>query len=89
MMLGASESTVSSSSSCRENATSCPVAGLRTVKSIKGIAGGGGGAGMFMVPGTDISGKGGWVWAAAGKDGSRPNSAAQKTASVTRRITVP
>jgi hypothetical protein len=38
MMLGARDRTVSNRRSCIEKATSCPVSGSRTVKSMKGIA---------------------------------------------------
>jgi hypothetical protein len=62
MMLGARERIVIRRRSWREKATSWPDSGFLIVRSIKGITGSAGGAGIAMVPGTDISGKG-RVWA--------------------------
>jgi hypothetical protein len=56
-ILGAKESMVMSKRSWREKATSWPVSGFLTVRSIKGITGLAVGCGIFMVPGLAISGK--------------------------------
>jgi hypothetical protein len=80
MMLGARERTVRRRSNWREKATSRPLSGFLIERSIKGTTGIPGGAGMFMVPWTDISGKGSDSWAAAPGRAGRASSKRNKGA---------
>jgi hypothetical protein len=80
-MLGARERTVKSKRSWRENATSCPLWGFRTERSIKGTTGDGGGVGIFMVPWVERLGKAGLSWADAG-EGAAKNINARKAAAI-------
>jgi hypothetical protein len=74
MMLGARERTVKRRRSWREKATSCPLWGFLTERSIKGTTGAGGGVGIFMVPSVERLGKAGGSWFSWAPAGTRIRS---------------